>query len=163
MRGTHDQSDRYALIGSGFCSVGFVSVGGRSTFLQADDTDPTIRASANHQPPPVSCQQVLESSYATVKGIPIAPVGAICLQPCYCSRSGGCARTSSELAGRVAGSVFVLANGGGSRSSSITVRRRSSSSERHVRSDDHVRGVAGIFLGVCCRGDVADSHSRAAR
>ena len=57
----------------------------------------------------VSCQQVLESSYATRRGIPVAAGGAIWSAPCCCWRSGACARPSSELAGRVAGYIFVLA------------------------------------------------------
>ena len=57
----------------------------------------------------VSCQQVLESSYATVKGIPIASGGAIWSAAVLLLAFWGMRQTSSELAGRVAGYVFVLA------------------------------------------------------
>ena len=60
----------------------------------------------------VSCQQVLESSYATVKGIPIASGGAIWSAAVLLLAFWGMRHTSSELAGRVAGYIFVLATTG---------------------------------------------------
>ena len=60
----------------------------------------------------VSCQQVLESSYATVKGIPIASGGAIWSAAVLLLAFWGMRQTSSELAGRVAGYIFVLATMG---------------------------------------------------
>ena len=60
----------------------------------------------------VSCQQVLESSYATIKGIPIASGGAIWSAAVLLLAFWGMRQTSSELAGRVAGYIFVLATAG---------------------------------------------------
>jgi uncharacterized membrane protein len=60
----------------------------------------------------VSCQQVLESSYATIKGIPIASGGAIWSAAVFLLAFWGMRQTSSELAGRVAGYIFVLATVG---------------------------------------------------
>ena len=60
----------------------------------------------------VSCQQVLASSYATVKGIPIASGGAIWSTAVLLLAFWGMRHTSSELAGRVAGYIFVLATAG---------------------------------------------------
>ncbi len=57
----------------------------------------------------VSCQQVLQSSYATVWGIPIAAGGAIWSAAVLLLSIWGMRHTSSELAGRVAGYIFVLA------------------------------------------------------
>lgn len=57
----------------------------------------------------VSCQQVLQSSYARVAGIPIASGGAIWSAAVLLLSFWGMRQTSSELAGRVAGYVFVLA------------------------------------------------------
>jgi uncharacterized membrane protein len=57
----------------------------------------------------ISCQQVLESSYATVKGVPIAAGGAIWSAAVLLLAFWGMRQTSSELAGRVAGYIFVLA------------------------------------------------------
>lgn len=56
----------------------------------------------------VSCQQVLQSSYATVAGIPIAAGGAIWSLAVLLLAVWGMRHTSSELAGRVAGYIFVL-------------------------------------------------------
>jgi uncharacterized membrane protein len=60
----------------------------------------------------VSCQQVLESSYATVKGIPIASGGAIWSAAVLLLAFWGMRQPGSELAGRVAGYIFVLATAG---------------------------------------------------
>jgi uncharacterized membrane protein len=57
----------------------------------------------------VSCQQVLQSSYATVAGVPIAAGGAIWSLAVLLLALWGMRQTSSELAGRVAGYIFVLA------------------------------------------------------
>ena len=57
----------------------------------------------------VSCQQVLQSSYATVWGVPIAAGGAIWSAAVLLLAIWGMRHTSSELAGRVAGYIFVLA------------------------------------------------------
>ena len=56
----------------------------------------------------VSCQQVLQSSYATVAGVPIAAGGAIWSLAVLLLAVWGMRHTSSELAGRVAGYIFVL-------------------------------------------------------
>ncbi len=60
----------------------------------------------------VSCQQVLQSSYATVWGIPIAAGGAIWSAAVLLLAIWGMRHASSELAGRVAGYIFVLATVG---------------------------------------------------
>ena len=60
----------------------------------------------------VSCQQVLQSSYATVAGVPIAAGGAIWSLAVLLLAVWGMRHTSSELAGRVAGYIFVLATVG---------------------------------------------------
>ena len=60
----------------------------------------------------VSCQQVLQSSYATVAGVPIAAGGAIWSLAVLLLALWGMRHTSSELAGRVAGYIFVLATVG---------------------------------------------------
>ena len=56
----------------------------------------------------VSCQQVLQSSYATVAGVPIAAGGAVWSLAVLLLAVWGMRHTSSELAGRVAGYIFVL-------------------------------------------------------
>jgi uncharacterized membrane protein/predicted DsbA family dithiol-disulfide isomerase len=60
----------------------------------------------------VSCQQVLQSSYATLAGVPIAAGGAIWSLAVLLLAFWGMRHTSSELAGRVAGYIFVLATVG---------------------------------------------------
>src|SRR5215208_5695103 len=60
----------------------------------------------------VSCRQVLQSSYATVAGIPIAAGGAIWSAAVLLLALWGMRQTSSDLAGRVAGYIFVLATMG---------------------------------------------------
>lgn len=60
----------------------------------------------------VSCQQVLLSEYATVAGVPIAAGGAIWSAAVLLLAAWGMRQTSSELAGRVAGYIFVLATAG---------------------------------------------------
>ncbi len=60
----------------------------------------------------VSCQQVLQSSYATVAGVPIAAGGAIWSAAVLLLALWGMRQTSSELAGRVAGYIFVFATVG---------------------------------------------------
>ena len=57
----------------------------------------------------VSCQAVLQSDYATVAGVPIAAGGAIWSLVVLLLAVWGMRHTSSELAGRVAGYIFVLA------------------------------------------------------
>ena len=60
----------------------------------------------------VSCQQVLQSSYATIWGVPIAAGGAIWSTAVLLLAIWGMRHASSELAGRVAGYIFVLATVG---------------------------------------------------
>lgn len=60
----------------------------------------------------VSCQQVLQSSYATVWGVPIAAGGAIWSAAVLLLAIWGMRHAGSELAGRVAGYIFVLATVG---------------------------------------------------
>ena len=60
----------------------------------------------------ISCQQVLQSSYATVWGVPIAAGGAIWSAAVLLLAIWGMRHASSELAGRVAGYIFVLATVG---------------------------------------------------
>jgi len=57
----------------------------------------------------VSCQQVLQSAYATVRGVPVAAGGAIWSAAVLLLALFGMRHASSELAGRVAGYIFVLA------------------------------------------------------
>ena len=57
----------------------------------------------------VSCQQVLQSDYATLAGVPIAAGGAIWSAAVLLLALWGMRHTASELAGRVAGYIFVLA------------------------------------------------------
>jgi uncharacterized membrane protein len=57
----------------------------------------------------ISCQQVLQSAYATVAGVPIAAGGAIWAAAVLLLALWGMRHTSSEIAGRVAGYIFVLA------------------------------------------------------
>lgn len=60
----------------------------------------------------VSCQQVLQSEYATLAGVPIAAGGAIWSAAVLLLALWGMRHASSELAGRVAGYIFVLATVG---------------------------------------------------
>jgi uncharacterized membrane protein len=57
----------------------------------------------------VSCAQVLQSSYATVAGVPVAAGGAIWSAAVLLLALWGMRQTSSELAGRVAGYIFAFA------------------------------------------------------
>ena len=70
-------------------------------------TDPTYASFCDINEA-VSCQQVLQSSYATVAGVPIAAGGAIWSLAVLLLAVWGMRHTSSELAGRVAGYIFVL-------------------------------------------------------
>ena len=56
----------------------------------------------------VSCQQVFQSSYGTVAGVPVAAGGAIWAAAVLLLAVWGMRQTSSELAGRVAGYIFLL-------------------------------------------------------
>jgi uncharacterized membrane protein len=56
----------------------------------------------------VSCQQVFQSSYGTVAGVPVAAGGAIWAAAVLLLAVWGMRHTSSELAGRVAGYIFLL-------------------------------------------------------
>jgi uncharacterized membrane protein/protein-disulfide isomerase len=97
---------RYALIGLALVGLG-VSVTAlvvHYKLMTVPDYSSFCDISAT-----VSCQQVLESSYATVKGIPIASGGAIWSAAVLLLAFWGMRQTSSELAGRVAGYIFVLA------------------------------------------------------
>jgi uncharacterized membrane protein len=60
----------------------------------------------------VSCAQVLQSSYATVAGVPVAAGGAIWAAAVLLLAVWGMRHTSSELAGRIAGYIFLLATAG---------------------------------------------------
>ncbi len=60
----------------------------------------------------ISCQQVLQSAYATVAGVPIAAGGAIWAAAVLLLALWGMRHTSSEIAGRIAGYIFVLATVG---------------------------------------------------
>jgi len=100
---------RYALIGLALVGLG-VSVTAlvvHYKLMTVPDYSSFCDISAT-----VSCQQVLESSYATVKGIPIASGGAIWSAAVLLLAFWGMRQTSSELAGRVAGYIFVLATMG---------------------------------------------------
>jgi uncharacterized membrane protein len=97
---------RYALIGLALLGVG-VSVTALVVHYRLM-TDPGYSSFCDISAT-VSCQQVLESSYATVKGIPIASGGAIWSAAVLLLAFWGMRQTSSELAGRVAGYIFVLA------------------------------------------------------
>ena len=70
-------------------------------------TDPTYASFCDINES-VSCQQVLQSSYATVAGVPIAAGGAIWSLAVLLLSVWGMRHTSSDLAGRVAGYIFVL-------------------------------------------------------
>jgi uncharacterized membrane protein len=100
---------RYALIGLALLGLG-VSVAALYVHYKLM-TDPSYSSFCDISAT-VSCQQVLESSYATVKGIPIASGGAIWSAAVLLLAFWGMRQTSSELAGRVAGYIFVLATVG---------------------------------------------------
>jgi uncharacterized membrane protein/protein-disulfide isomerase len=100
---------RYALIGLALVGLG-VSVTAlvvHYKLMTVPDYSSFCDVSAT-----VSCQQVLESEYATVAGIPIASGGAIWSAAVLLLALWGMRHTSSELAGRVAGYIFVLATMG---------------------------------------------------
>jgi uncharacterized membrane protein len=100
---------RYALIGLALLGLG-ISVTALVVHYRLM-TDPSYSSFCDISAT-VSCQQVLESSYATVKGIPIASGGAIWSAAVLLLAFWGMRQTSSELAGRVAGYIFVLATMG---------------------------------------------------
>jgi uncharacterized membrane protein len=60
----------------------------------------------------VSCQQVFQSSYGSVGGIPVAAGGAIWASLVLLLAAFGMKQPKSELAGRVAGYIFLLATAG---------------------------------------------------
>ena len=60
----------------------------------------------------VSCQQVFQSTYGTVAGVPVAAGGAIWALAVLLLAVWGMRHTSSEVAGRVAGYIFALATVG---------------------------------------------------
>ena len=96
---------RYALIGLALLGLG-TSITALVVHYRLM-TDPAY-ASFCDISETVSCQQVLESSYATVAGVPIAAGGAIWALAVLLLAVFGMRHTSSELAGRVAGYIFVL-------------------------------------------------------
>ena len=96
---------RYALIGLALLGLG-TSVTALVVHYRLM-TDPSY-ASFCDISETVSCQQVLESSYATIAGVPIAAGGAIWSLAVLLLAVFGMRHTSSELAGRVAGYIFVL-------------------------------------------------------
>ena len=100
---------RYALIGLSVLGLG-VSIVALYVHYRLM-TDPSYTSFCDVSKA-VSCQQVLESSYATIKGIPIASGGAIWSAAVLLLAFWGMRQTSSELAGRVAGYIFVLATAG---------------------------------------------------
>jgi uncharacterized membrane protein len=100
---------RYALIGLALLGLG-VSVTALVVHYRLM-TDPGYSSFCDISAT-VSCQQVLESSYATVKGIPIASGGAIWSAAVLLLAFWGMRHPSSELAGRIAGYIFVLATVG---------------------------------------------------
>src|SRR5215216_2823346 len=57
----------------------------------------------------VSCQAVYQSRYGTVFGVPVAAGGVIWAALVFILAFAGMRHRSSELAGRVAGYIFVLA------------------------------------------------------
>jgi uncharacterized membrane protein len=97
---------RYALIGLALLGVA-TSVTALVVHYRLM-TDPTYASFCDINEA-VSCQQVLQSSYATVAGVPIAAGGVIWSLAVLLLTVWGMRHTSSELAGRVAGYVFVLA------------------------------------------------------
>jgi uncharacterized membrane protein len=100
---------RYALIGLALLGLG-TSVTALVVHYRLM-TDPAY-ASFCEINEAVSCQQVLQSSYATVAGVPIAAGGAIWSLAVLLLAAWGMRQTSSELAGRVAGYIFALATVG---------------------------------------------------
>ena len=100
---------RYALIGLALLGVA-TSVTALVVHYRLM-TDPTYASFCDINES-VSCQQVLQSSYATVAGVPIAAGGAIWSLAVLLLAVWGMRHTSSELAGRVAGYIFVLATVG---------------------------------------------------
>jgi uncharacterized membrane protein len=96
---------RYALIGLALLGLGasvtalvvhyrLLTDPGYSSFCEVNET--------------ISCQQVFQSSYGTVAGVPVAAGGAIWAAAVLLLALWGMRHTSSELAGRVAGYIFVL-------------------------------------------------------
>jgi len=57
----------------------------------------------------VSCQQVFQSSYGSVAGVPVAAGGAMWAALVFLLAFWGMRHRNSELAGRVAGYIFLLA------------------------------------------------------
>jgi uncharacterized membrane protein len=100
---------RYALIG-----LALVALGTSVTALVVEYrlmTDPSYSSFCDISAK-ISCAQVLQSSYATVAGIPIASGGAIWSAAILLLALWGMRQASSELAGRVAGYIFALATVG---------------------------------------------------
>lgn len=70
-------------------------------------TDPTYSSFCDVSET-VSCQQVLQSAYGSVAGIPVAAGGAIWAALVFLLAFWGMRHRASELAGRVAGYIFAL-------------------------------------------------------
>ena len=96
---------RYALIALALLGLGasvtalvvhyrLLTDPGYSSFCDVSDT--------------ISCQQVFQSSYGTVAGVPVAAGGAIWAAAVLLLAVWGMRHTSSEIAGRVAGYIFLL-------------------------------------------------------
>jgi len=100
---------RYALIGLALLALG-TSIASLVVHYRLM-TDPSYSSFCDVSET-VSCQQVLQSAYATVAGVPVAAGGAIWAAAVLLLAAWGMRHTSSELAGRVAGYVFVLATVG---------------------------------------------------
>ena len=71
-------------------------------------TDPTYSAACEISET-VSCQQVFQSAYGSVAGVPVAAGGAIWSGLVLLLAAWGMRQPASEQAGRVAGYIFVLA------------------------------------------------------
>src|SRR6187549_979594 len=97
---------RYALIGLALLGLG-VSVTALVVHYRLL-TDPGYSSFCDVSAT-VSCQQVLQSSYGRVAGVPVAAGGAIWAAAVLLLAAWGMRQTSSELAGRVAGYIFLLA------------------------------------------------------
>jgi uncharacterized membrane protein len=97
---------RYALIGLALIGLG-ASIYALNVHYQLL-TDPSYSPGCDISSS-INCRQVLQSRYATVAGVPVAAGGAIWSAAVLLLAVWGMRHTSSELAGRVAGYIFVLA------------------------------------------------------
>jgi uncharacterized membrane protein len=100
---------RYALIG--LALIGLATSIAALVVHYRLLTDPTYSSFCDVSET-VSCQQALQSEYATIAGVPIAAGGAIWSAAVLLLAMWGMRHTASELAGRVAGYIFVLATVG---------------------------------------------------